>query len=476
MRIFASLFLFGIIVSAQAQNANFPIVDTNQKTFYNNVNEIAKPGIENIFYGQDAHYEGNQPKYINNGNETITDQVTGLMWQQKMGEKISFADAFIKADTMTLGGFHDWRVPSIKELYSLIQFSGITGQGTHNSVPYIDTEYFEQPFGDENSGERFIDAQTWSSTEYVGKIMNGNDGIFGVNFIDGRIKGYPKYKPQTGTPNKMYFRMVRGNEDYGKNRFKDNNDGTVSDLATGLMWQKSDNGQTYNWQEALNYAENLVLAGYSDWRLPNAKELQSIVDYNRCPDITNSAAIDSVFVCTEINDPDGNSGHYGFYWTGTTHHDGLQTGKHAVYVAFGEAQGKMNGNLLDVHGAGAQRGDPKTGEREDYPQFFGPQGDVRYVFNFVRCVRNFDEINSNTIKYKKGKLQIFPNPVLNFSKIIVPQKTGKLKIYSGIGTLVKNEIVQTGYYVLDATKLNTGIYVVVFEKEDLIISQKFIKL
>ena len=33
-----------------------------------------------------------------------------------------------------------------------------------------------------------------------------------------------------------------------------------------------------NWEDALSYAENLELAGYSDWRLPNAKELQSIVE------------------------------------------------------------------------------------------------------------------------------------------------------------------------------------------------------
>jgi len=64
--------------------------------------------------------------------------------------------------------------------------------------------------------------------------------IFGVNFVDGRIKGYPKYNPRTGRPNKMYFRFVRGNQRYGFNQLIDNNDGTVTDMATGLMWQKHD--------------------------------------------------------------------------------------------------------------------------------------------------------------------------------------------------------------------------------------------
>ncbi len=59
----------------------------------------------------------------------------------------------------------------------------------------------------------------------------------------------------------------------------------------------------------------------------------------------------------------------------------------AMYLSFGEAQGKMNGRLMDVHGAGAQRSDPKSGDESDYPQYHGPQGDVQYVYNYARCVR-----------------------------------------------------------------------------------------
>jgi hypothetical protein len=42
---------------------------------------------------------------------------------------------------------------------------------------------------------------------------------------------------------------------------------------------------------------------------------------------------------------------------------------------------------MDVHGAGAQRSDPKTGDASDYPQGHGPQGDVIRINNYVRCVR-----------------------------------------------------------------------------------------
>ena len=50
----------------------------------------------------------------------------------------------------------------------------------------------------------------------------------------------------------------------------------------------------------------------------------------------------------------------------------------------------MNGILMDVHGAGCQRSDPKSGNSDKYPEFWGPQGDVRYVYNYVRVVRNIE--------------------------------------------------------------------------------------
>ncbi len=74
-------------------------------------------------------------------------------------------------------------------------------------------------------------------------------------------------------------------------RFADNGDGTVTDNCTGLMWQKDtadvngdghSTGQDYAvWCDALAYCENLSFAGHDDWRLPNVRELQSIVDYGR---------------------------------------------------------------------------------------------------------------------------------------------------------------------------------------------------
>jgi hypothetical protein len=372
-----------------ADTNNYPIVGTGVETFYSNKALITETKPGDPYYGQDANYPGKLPSYTDNGDGTTTDNVTGLMWQQDMGEQISFKEAFIKAEKSTLAGYDDWRVPTLKELYSLMLFTGQIGREHKSLKMFIDTRYFNQPIGDTANGKREIDAQTWSATEYAGITMNRNETVFGVNFVDGHIKGYPKNRRRV--PHTLYCRLVRGNPEYGKNNFVDNGDGTISDLATGLMWQQSDDGIARDWGEALEYAENLNFADYSDWRLPNTKELQSIVDYTRSPQATDSPAIDPIFATSEIKDFYGNSGHYPYFWTSSTFLRGSSYAN-GVYITFGEGRGVMNGTLMDVHGAGCQRSDPKSGNGKDYPSYSprAPQGDVSYVYNHVRAVRDIN--------------------------------------------------------------------------------------
>ena len=217
-----------------------------------------------------------------------------------------------------------------KELYSLILFSGTDpdpkSQNSSGQRPFIDTKYFRFQYGNPDRGERIIDSQFATSTKYVSTTMRGAETMFGVNFADGRIKGYGIRNPRGDGDKMFYVLYVRGNTSYGKNAFNDNGDGTVTDKATGLMWMKVDSGELkagknkdgkLNWQEALDWAENLEYAGYSDWRLPNVKELQSIVDYTRSPATTNSAANDPIFQTTSIIAESGQED-YPYYWSGTT--------------------------------------------------------------------------------------------------------------------------------------------------------------
>ncbi len=74
-------------------------------------------------------------------------------------------------------------------------------------------------------------------------------------------------------------------------RFQNSGGGTITDNVTGLMWQKcllgrsgnlceQDKAGWYSWPEALDAAMNNRAAGYSNWRLPNIKELASLIEYS----------------------------------------------------------------------------------------------------------------------------------------------------------------------------------------------------
>lgn len=73
-------------------------------------------------------------------------------------------------------------------------------------------------------------------------------------------------------------------------RFEENGDGTVTDNCTGLQWQMLTAQNIYDWQGALKYCDRLTLAGQNNWRLPNVRELQSIIDFGRY-----NPAVDPVF-------------------------------------------------------------------------------------------------------------------------------------------------------------------------------------
>jgi len=87
--------------------------------------------------------------------------------------------------------------------------------------------------------------------------------------------------------------------------FTDNDDETVTDNVTTLMWQQEDDNKTRTWAEAITYCKGLSLAKHADWRLPSVQELKSIID-----DSTTNPAIDATYF------PNTNSS---YYWSSTTY-------------------------------------------------------------------------------------------------------------------------------------------------------------
>ena len=432
----------------------YTIVDSGQVKCYDNAKPITPPQPGQPFYGQDAQFHAHPAAYTPAADGlTVKDDVTGLTWQRSpdtdgngvlnRSDKLTLSQAQAlpaKLNSAKFGGFDDWRLPSIKQLYSLFNASGTDPSGPSGNdpsglTPFIDTKFFKFAYGDTRLGERLIDSQYASSTKYVGKGARGFDKLFGVNFADGRIKGYDLQMPGGGMEKTFFVQCVRGNPSYGKNDFHDNNDGSITDRATGLMWPKADSAKGMNWQDALAWVQQKnaeKFLGHNDWRLPSVKELQSLVDYSRSPDTSHAPAIDPVLACTQITN-EGGKPDWPCYWSATTH-SGFLGGAAAMYVAFGRAAGWMSARAMaggpperrgpgaggpgaggpgaggppgarpsgaqpsgtadgdfhftDVHGAGAQRSDPKVGDPALFPHGRGPQGDVIRINNHVRCVRN----------------------------------------------------------------------------------------
>ncbi len=117
-----------------------------------------------------------------------------------------------------------------------------------------------------------------------------------------------------------------------------NGNGTVTDSATGLVWQQSEGGST-TWGEALNYCEGLTLGGMDDWRLPNVKELESLTD-----DTLSMPAINTTYFPDAYSAP---------YWSSTSLTEEFAGG--ALSVSF--------------YGFGIDN------------------NDIVYSSNYVRCVR-----------------------------------------------------------------------------------------
>jgi len=211
-------------------------------------------------FGADCDYTINPPSFKNNGDGTVTDQVTGLLWQQADGGEMTWERAAAHCKSLSLGGHNDWRLPFAHELFSITNHND--GKPALDPVfSRSDAEYRwpADPRADDPS-------RVW--------VVNAGGGI----------GPHPKNETTSaGGRRPFHARCVRSSvkADGLFNSYKDNGDATVTDNHTGLIWQKAEAPELTTWEEALKYAEALSLGGRDDWRLPNIKELQSLNDEHR---------------------------------------------------------------------------------------------------------------------------------------------------------------------------------------------------
>jgi hypothetical protein len=235
-------------------------------------------------FGEDNDYTINAPFFMVNGNGTVSDTLTGLMWQQADGGEMTIENATTYCSTLSLGGYSNWRLPSAHEAFSILNHQ--------NNNPALNTTVFTTST-----------AEYWWTSD---KQANDNAKIWCTN-AGGGIGNHPKTETiSAGGVKRFHTRAVRtiSTPTIVPNHFTDNGNGTTTDNLTNLIWQKIIYSDSLTWENALTYADTLTINGNADWRLPNIKELQSINDET----IINPSINTSYFSTSNINK----------YWSSTT--------------------------------------------------------------------------------------------------------------------------------------------------------------
>lgn len=385
--IITSLLLFiSIFTFAQsATKSMLRLPDTGQKNSYTNT------------FGEDNDYSINIPYYIDNKNGTITDTITGLMWQQTDGGEMTIENARIYCDTLTLGGFTNWRLPNAHEAFSILNLQ--------NNNPALDILYFTK-----------TTAQYWWTSD---KQVNDATKIWCTN-VGGGIGNHQKTETISAGGTKYFnVRAVRDvtTPTVIPNHFTDNGNETITDHLTNLVWQKIPNTNAVSWENALLYANNLILENDSDWRMPNIKELQSLNDEGFVSPSVNTNIFSNIGVKK--------------YWSSTS-------------------QQNQSANAWYWN-----------------TQFGITTYDPKINSNYIICVRtntSKSSTNINAIERTKTEFMVYPNPAdnkVNFVFNNLDKTPIKIIIYNSLNQNVweqKSESIEMNSLEWNTENMLSGIY------------------
>lgn len=273
-------FTFTVVGSATTITAEIPVAKTGQITVYQS--------------GDDATFQHGvswpSPRYTDTGNGTAIDNLTGLEWVKApalLAGNASTKDwntAVLFCSFLSYAGTNDWRLPSHKELFSMIDF----GQSTpplpsgHPFSGIVIDDYWTgstHPSFSTHAGATFM---TDGSTAH--KLKTSSQRVWPVR---GGSALYPAPVPKTA----QTYSYVEGDDGelqtgvaWPSPRFTDTGDGTVIDHLTALEWIKephsvAGNAAAMSWSNALVFCEGLTFAAQSNWRQPNIKELESLTNW-----------------------------------------------------------------------------------------------------------------------------------------------------------------------------------------------------
>lgn len=348
--------------------------------------------------GQDGDFKAGvawpNPRFTDNGDGTITDNLTGLMWLKNANPGQTVEDpndpgnpvgscfapsspticygymtwqealdfiAGINAGTYDLNScanaelnciaysatYTDWRLPNINELNSLYNAGAadpaawLQGQGFENIPNFLGSAYWSSTTDSQNANDAWaFDFQADASGSNTIVIYQKTNGLSLAWAVRGGPNGvsnpaYPANVAKTGQTlcydEQGNVRNCSGTGEDGEYqhgvtwpspRFTDNQDGTITDELTGLMWLKDfdcvGGSGNMEWQEGLDavntfnsspgtYSCSGYTANYNDWRLPNRTELTSLLAWSR-PVLNSALPAGHPFLNVEPN----------WYWSSTT--------------------------------------------------------------------------------------------------------------------------------------------------------------
>jgi hypothetical protein len=279
-----------------------------------------------------------QPRFQVDG-DCIQDKLTGLTWARTpSSSELTWYQALEYSRNQTICGKNDWRLPNARELFTLFnyqefysQWHNLQGFNLGDKVSFWSST---TPPGSTGSswviqisanwiGDWWITSNQPKSNTWVVLPVRGGQ----QNLID---QNYPSNTWKTGQT-ASFFNGDDGDLEWGvalpSPRFQDNNDGTVTDRLTMLIWLKDascikSQYSTYgdywgevNWQKSLDFIKGIndgiyskCGGPYTDWRLPNIIELSSLTDFS-----TDDLTIATINPFINIKDSD-----YSSYWSSTT--------------------------------------------------------------------------------------------------------------------------------------------------------------